>query len=146
MAACSDPHPGQKTGISTRTAKHSIVPVLACVAVIIWGHHRLELLLLAVFLAPLTVIHVGSMALVGICCWGIAIERISIFYGGTLCRFNIGGIPIEIGYWPIGGSTTFHPHIYLRTCDSNIGTSSAFCSATSREMRECALPPAVSGA
>ncbi|MCK4624374.1 MAG: site-2 protease family protein [Phycisphaerae bacterium] len=84
-----------------------VVLVLVCVAVIIWGHHRLELLLLVAFLAPLTVIHVGSMALVSTCCWGIAIERLSIFYGGPLCRFNVRGIPIEIGYLPIGGSITF---------------------------------------
>lgn len=106
MAAPADPPPNQKDGLSTRAVKHSVLPVLACVAVIAWGHHRLELLLVLVFLAPLIIVQVGSMALVG-ACWGVAIERISIFYGGLLYRFNIGGIPIEVGYWPTGGSTTF---------------------------------------
>ena len=67
MPALGDSDSDQKTAISERTAKHGVVPILVwasvCTAVIIWGNHRVELLLLVVFLSPLIVIHLGSMAL-----------------------------------------------------------------------------------
>jgi len=107
--AVAHPNQSRRSGLSTRAARHGVWVLLACIAgVIVWGNHRLEVLLLLGFLAPLTTAHVLSMALVGSVCWGVDVERISIFFGEPLCRFRVGGIPIELGYWPTGGSATFH--------------------------------------
>ena len=121
--AILEPNRSQQSGLSTRAARHGVWVALACVAcIIIWGHHRLELLLLVGFLAPLTVAHVLSMTLVGSVCWGVGVERISIFYGEPLFRFRLGSIPIEVGYLPTGGSTTFHRTANVGACRQGVRT------------------------
>lgn len=89
-----------------RLMKRCSLPVLICMAIAIWGHHRLELVIAVLFFVPLTAVSVGAGAIVGACC-GAAIERVSIFSGRPWCRFSVRGIPVEIGCWPFSGSMKF---------------------------------------
>ena len=89
-----------------RLMKRHALPILICMAIAIWGHHRLELVLAVLFFVPLTAVSVGARAVAGAWC-GAAIERVSIFAGKPWCHFSVRGIPVEIGYWPFSGSMKF---------------------------------------